>query len=233
LPLVVRSWNVFHGRTFPESRTTYLEEMIRRVTAGRPDVVALQEVPLWALGRLGEWSGMQVRAARAMPALYGPLGRVVSTVNPIRFRSNATGQANALLVDRGLRIVGQRFAILNPELGALDRLLRWRQRRVCHAVDLDDAGGRVTFANLHTDADEAQIARALALVADAERCVICGDFNVTAHAVAGFSPPLGGIDQILVRGLRLVGPPRRWDDERRLVDGRLLSDHAPIEAVIA
>jgi endonuclease/exonuclease/phosphatase family metal-dependent hydrolase len=49
----------------------------------------------------------------------------------------------------------------------------------------------------------------------------------------GFSPPLpGSIDQILVRGLELRDGPSAWPLERRTVDGRVLSDHAPVEAVV-
>jgi endonuclease/exonuclease/phosphatase family metal-dependent hydrolase len=52
--------------------------------------------------------------------------------------------------------------------------------------------------------------------------------------VQTFSPPLsGGIDQILVRGAGFARAPHRWPKERRRVDGRLLSDHAPVEAVLA
>jgi hypothetical protein len=47
----------------------------------------------------------------------------------------------------------------------------------------------------------------------------------------GFSKPISWIDQVLVRGAR-SGPAHRWPDERRLVDGRLLSDHAPVEVTI-
>jgi hypothetical protein len=49
----------------------------------------------------------------------------------------------------------------------------------------------------------------------------------------GFSPPLAGsIDQIFVRGLTLREGPSAWPLERRVVDGRVLSDHAPVEAVV-
>lgn len=232
MPLVVRSWNVFHGRTFPESRRTHLERMVRLVSAGA-DVVALQEVPLWALPKLERWSGMAARWARAMPALYGPLGRAAAAFDPVRFRSQATGQANALLLRRELRITGQRMRILNPELGPVDRLLRWRQRRVCHAVEVEADARDLAVVNAHTDPDPVQIARAVTLVADVDRCILCGDFNVSAHELAGFSAPSEGIDQILVRGLELAEPPARWEDERRRFGRRLLSDHAPIEAVIA
>ena len=40
-------------------------------------------------------------------------------------------------------------------------------------------------------------------VADAERCILCGDFNVPAYAIQDFSRPIEGIDQILVRGVEL------------------------------
>jgi hypothetical protein len=36
---------------------------------------------------------------------------------------------------------------------------------------------------------------------------------------------------VLVRGLP-VARPRVWPDERRRVDGRVLSDHPPVEAVV-
>jgi endonuclease/exonuclease/phosphatase family metal-dependent hydrolase len=209
-----------------------MEDMVRLVSGGA-DVVALQEVPLWALRRLENWSGMTARWAWTMPGLYGPLGRAAAAFDPVRFRSQATGQANALLVGQRLRLTGQRMCILNPELGLRQRLVRWRQRRICHALDLEDGGRRLVVGNLHTDGDPAQVARAVALVADAEACILCGDFNIPAHALAGFSVPLEGIDQILVRGLELLEPPARWNDERRRVGRRLLSDHAPIEAVVA
>jgi endonuclease/exonuclease/phosphatase family metal-dependent hydrolase len=232
LPLVVRSWNLFHGRTWPESRRTHLEEMVRLVSAGA-DVVALQELPLWALPRLQGWSRMNARWSWTMPALYGPLGRAAAAFDPVRFRSQATGQANALLAREELRVIGQRMRILNPDLGLRDRHLRWRQRRTCHTVDVEDRRRRIVVGNLHTDGDPAQIALAAALVADARACILCGDFNIPAHALAGFSAPLRGIDQILVRGLELVEPPVTWEDERRRAGHRLLSDHAPVEAVVA
>jgi endonuclease/exonuclease/phosphatase family metal-dependent hydrolase len=40
-----------------------------------------------------------------------------------------------------------------------------------------------------------------------------------------------GIDHLLVRGLR-AGAPQVWPAERRLREGRLLSDHAPVEVEV-
>ena len=57
MSLLVRTWNLYHGRTYPPSRTLYLRRMVELVTGDRPNLVALQEVPLWALGRLEGWSG--------------------------------------------------------------------------------------------------------------------------------------------------------------------------------
>src|SRR5437870_5317776 len=71
--------------------------------------------------------------------------------------------------------------------------------------------------------------------------VIAGDFNVvigeseTLERLAspdwGFSDPIPGLDQILVRGA-MSTRPERWPDERRRFSGRLLSDHAPVETRI-
>ena len=77
-----------------------------------------------------------------------------------------------------------------------------------------------------------------ALAAPQEPVVLCGDFNVdgqqsrTLRDLAapewGFSAAGKGIDHVLVRGAE-AGPAERWPPERRRLQGRLLSDHAPVE----
>jgi endonuclease/exonuclease/phosphatase family metal-dependent hydrolase len=111
------------------------------------------------------------------------------------------------------------------------------ERRVCQILRLDVEGERLTLANFHATAHENQLARedikrVAELVGNESSCVVCGDFNVPGGALPGFSSSIEGLDQILVRGLRLAKGPTRWPDERRRADGRLLSDHAPVEAVV-
>ena len=68
MPLLVRTWNLFHGNAVPPERRAFLEQMVRLASADRPELLCLQEVPVWALGRLAAWSGMTavgVVAARA------------------------------------------------------------------------------------------------------------------------------------------------------------------------
>jgi endonuclease/exonuclease/phosphatase family metal-dependent hydrolase len=89
----------------------------------------------------------------------------------------------------------------------------------------------VTVVNFHIDGEREQFDRVLALAP--ERSVVAGDANLVAPAAEGFSPPLAGsIDQILVRGLALREGPRAWPVERRVFEGHVLSDHAPVEAVV-
>jgi len=59
--------------------------MIRLISLDAPDVVALQEVPLWALGRLERWSGMRALWAVAVPSLLGPLARVLTVFGRVPF----------------------------------------------------------------------------------------------------------------------------------------------------
>jgi endonuclease/exonuclease/phosphatase family metal-dependent hydrolase len=72
-----------------------------------------------------------------------------------------------------------------------------------------------------------------------EPVLLCGDFNLSTRnsrtladltaAEWGFGGPTPtGIDHILVRGVD-AAPPLRWPVERRFYEGRLLSDHAPVE----
>ena len=206
--------------------------MTRLITLDAPDIVALQEVPLWALRRLERWSGMTVRTAKTMPALLGPLARAVTALDPIRFRSMATGQANAILVNPRFEVGEHRTLVLNPYLSWRARWLQWKHRRVSQALHLTVRGHELVIGNLHAAPVREQIALATDFLGDVERCVLCGDFNLRRFEVAGFSAPIEGLDQILARGLDFLQPPQAWPEERRRVDGVLLSDHAPVEAVI-
>jgi endonuclease/exonuclease/phosphatase family metal-dependent hydrolase len=236
--LLVRSWNVYHGRTHPPTSKLYLEQMVRLVTGDAPDLVALQEVPLWAVRRLERWSGMKAAWAMTMPALLGPLARHVTNADPQRFRSSVTGQANALLVNPHFETGRHRRIVLNPELSRRDRALG-THLRVCHSLELENGRGRVLAANLHASNDPdpllvgVEIDRAVSFLAGSQPCVLCGDFNVRRHVVPGFSEPIDGVDQVLVRGFELERGPEHWPEERRHANGLVLSDHTPVEAVIA
>ena len=213
--------------------------MVDLVTADKPDLVALQEVPLWALGKLDDWTGMAVRWAVTVPALLlAPLAKLVTDLDARRVRSSLTGQANVLLAGRHIELGEQRLLLLNPEVSKWDWLFRrGPQQRFVQAVDATAYGRDFVVANVHTTNRPEQavreLERAAAFLAEAERCVLSGDFNVRRHTVEGYTPPIDGVDQIVVRGLELERGPEAWPRERRTVDGAVLSDHAPVEAVIA
>lgn len=213
--------------------------MIRLVTADAPDVVALQEVPMWAVRRLEDWSGMTASWAMTMPSRLGPLSRRATALDPQRFRSSFSGQANALLVNPHFELGRHRRLVLNEGLSRWNWLLHGAQRRVCQALEVEARGVDVVLANLHASNSPdrrlvvAEIERAADLLAGAARCVLCGDFNLRHHSVPGFTRPIEGIDQLLVRGLEFERGPDVWPEERRRVEGKLLSDHAPVEAVVA
>jgi endonuclease/exonuclease/phosphatase family metal-dependent hydrolase len=210
--------------------------MVRLITADAPDLVALQEVPLWATRKLEDWSGMTAAWVVAMPARLGPLARRFTDLDPARFRSAFTGQANALLVNPHFVVRWHRRVVLNPDLSRPEWLLGRGQRRVCQALAVEARGVELVVANLHASTSPrlatAEAARAAELLAGAERCILCGDFNVPRHSVPGFSEPIDGIDQVLVRGLALERGPEAWPEARRRAGGSVLSDHAPVEAVI-
>jgi endonuclease/exonuclease/phosphatase family metal-dependent hydrolase len=221
VPLVVRTWNLFHGNAWPPTRRAYLREMIELVTSDGPDVVCLQEIPLWALSQLGRWSGMTVTSAvaRRPRVRSAELGRRITDVHHGRLRSAVTGEADAMLISSKLRFDEERSAVMS------ERPLR----RIAHSVRLDDD---ILVANFHIGSDETQWEAVGEFVKFAERVVLAGDANIRGAWLHGFSLPLtDSIDQILVRGLPST-PPVRWADERRTLHGRLLSDHAPVELTV-
>jgi endonuclease/exonuclease/phosphatase family metal-dependent hydrolase len=230
VPLLVRTWNLFHGNTVPPGRRAYLEEMVRLVTVDRPAAVCLQEVPVWALRRLEGWSGMTARGVVAARPRLGSaeLGRVLTGLHHGLLRSALTGQANAILVDRSLHVDDERTLMVSSA----------GERRVCQSVRVDD---RFVLCNFHVTggvpADE-QFVRVVQFAAGQdEHVVIAGDANLVPPAgeaygllrELGFSEPALRIDQILVRGLPAT-PPALWVARRD--DGTVLSDHAVVELTV-
>jgi endonuclease/exonuclease/phosphatase family metal-dependent hydrolase len=260
--VLVRSWNLFHGNTVPPQRRAYLDEMVRLASADDPDVLCLQEVPVWALGRF------TVGDVAARPTL-GPLpigaglGRKLTDVHHGALRSAFSGQGNAVLVSPRLRLLSHERLTLNTRrfrdaqgrrlgLGAVARLAWAKERRIVQALRLAGEDGRTyLIANTHCTSfppdnriAQAELMRAAWFASSSalpeDVLVLAGDFNATATSAAvreltspdwGFSAAGPGIDHVLVRGAA-AGPVHRWPAERRRHEGRLLSDHAPVEVEI-
>jgi endonuclease/exonuclease/phosphatase family metal-dependent hydrolase len=214
--LLVRTWNVFHGNASPPERRAFLREAVRLISADGPDVVRLQELPVWSLPCLDHWSAMTAVGDVAARPSIGPLpstaeiGRLLTEPNHGLFRSLFTGQANGILLGPRLRLVEHQRVILNPRpyrraqarrlrLGVVERLAWGKERRVCQVVRVRGGGGAtLVLANLHATSfprdkrlAAAEVRRAATFVdgfADpAEPVLLCGDFNLGV----GDSPLLG------------------------------------------
>jgi endonuclease/exonuclease/phosphatase family metal-dependent hydrolase len=182
--------------------------MVRLASADRPAVVCLQEVPVWALGLLDDWSGMPAVGAVAQRPTVGPfpstpeLGRVLTRLHEGLLRSAFTGQANAILLGSDLQVREHRHVILNPfrfrraqarrlGLGIVERLAWSKERRVCHAVRVQRGGGTLVVGNLHATGfpdkrvPDAELLRAAVFVdgmaRPGEPVLLCGDFNVSVR----------------------------------------------------
>ena len=219
--MLVRTWNLFHGNAVPPERHAYLREMVDLVTADDPDVVCLQEVPVWALGKLEGWSGMRVVAGVGAEPLLGSaeLGRLVTDLHHGILRSAVTGEALAVLVARRHAVIDERRDRVGPN-------------RVLVGVHLERGPFVGDFHVTGGAAAEEQFRRVVELVPDGP-AVLAGDVNLRPpYDAVGWSQPLAeSIDQILVRGLPATAPVA-WPAERRRVHGKLLSDHAPVELTV-
>lgn len=228
MPIIVRSWNVFHGNTMPPSRRGHLDAMLALATADAPGVVCLQEVPVWALGRLEAWSGMGTHGLVARrprrPALASAW---ITRLHQGFFRSLLAGQANAILVARGRA---------SESLGWIQISEPGRERRVVQAVRIENLG---VVANLHATnavstpsipAAELERARLFldSVARPGEARILAGDLNLRNPVVPGYENGGPGIDHILVAGAT-AAPLSVWERQRRIHNGRVLSDHAPVE----
>jgi endonuclease/exonuclease/phosphatase family metal-dependent hydrolase len=246
----------------------FLKEMVE-LAAEDAEVLCLQELPVWAIGALDDWSGKRAVTDVAQRARLGPLpstaelGRVITALNQGLFRSAFTGQANAILLRPELRLIDHRSVVLNPfsfrraqarrlGLGLLARLAWGRERRVCQVVRVQRGEETLVIGNLHATSHpdkrlpDAELLRAAVfidgLARPQEPVLLAGDFNVGLRSsrtladltgpewgFAGATPT--GIDHVLVRGAD-AGRAARWEPARRAFDGRLLSDHAPVEVEV-
>ena len=200
--MLLRSWNIFHGNTFPARRRRYVEQMVRLICEDDPVVVCLQEVPPFALPRLERWAGRTAVGDVAMRArIPGPLGVKLTDLHSGFIRSGVEGQANAMLVAPGVEVLSHEVVVLNPRRfrrREAERLgLHWRarlawalERRICQVSRLRLGDGRVILAaNLHATSyprdkrlADAELLRAATFVdarAEGEPVILAGDFNVT------------------------------------------------------
>ncbi len=270
--MLVRTWNLFHGNTVPPGRKAHLRTMVELIAVGNPDAVCLQEVPAWALGSLGEWSGMKAVTARARRPTLGPLpipaslGRALTAPHHGKIRSAFSGQGNAILIPNDAEIRKVKGITLNTnvfceEQGAKLELspkmmARWeKERRVCQVVQYElPSRRRLLVANLHATScpqnyhlPDAELRRATNFIERAseveESLIVAGDFNITreqsetiqalmaAPPESRWSDSGPQIDHVLLH--RAVAESVRvWPDAEREYQGRLLSDHAPVEVQV-
>jgi len=197
----VRSWNVFHGRTYPPGRHAHLEDAIGLASADRPDILCLQELPVWSLPLLEAWTGMVAVGEKTVQPIPLPvaLSRRLTDLHHGILRSLLTGQANAVLVGPRLRVLERRRLVLNDRsfrkehvprlrLSLRARVAWWKERRVCQAVRVALPDGRTALilnlhaTNAHGRLAELELTRAVRLgselAIDGEGVVFAGDFNV-------------------------------------------------------
>ena len=206
--MLVRTWNLFHGNTVPPGRRAYLRKMVELVTADRPDLVCLQEVPAWALGSVGAWAGMKAVGVRARRPTLGPFpvaashGRALTSLHHGVLRSAFAGQGNAILIPSDATIRATKTITLNTNVFCEERgaklglstkaMRRWeRERRICHLVQYElPSRRRFLAATLHatnypsdTRLADAELRRAASFVergAELEEVlIVAGDFNIT------------------------------------------------------
>jgi endonuclease/exonuclease/phosphatase family metal-dependent hydrolase len=217
--MLVLTWNLFHGRSVPETPRSLLDDFAEQLAAWAWDVALLQEVPPWWPAALGRACGASARSAPTSRNWLLPASRRLAERRPDVIKSWGGG-ANAILV-RGEGVLDHRVCTLR----------RWPERRVAHGVRLERGWW---VCNLHAQAHseeraQADVARAAATAIAwslGAPTVLGGDLN-TRHPVApGFAAAAGdGVDHVLVRHLRGV--------RSSTLDRGRLSDHVPVLAELA
>lgn len=220
MALRILTWNLFHGRSKPDTPHSLLPEFAALLASWEWDVALLQEVLPWWPVELGRACGASARMALTSRNVLSPLQRLVAEPRPDVFKS-WSGGCNAILV-RGHAIREHRIVRL--------RLLP--ERRVAHGVRLDD-GTWVTnlHAQVHLDrqaqADVDRAGEATTYWAAGEPAILGGDFNLKGEPTAfGFRHLAGHwVDHVLGRDMRAAG-------RGHTLHRGTLSDHAPLTVAV-
>jgi endonuclease/exonuclease/phosphatase family metal-dependent hydrolase len=226
MALRILTWNLFHGRSVPDTPRELLPEFAERLAGYEWDVALLQEVPPWWPVPLARAAGASARMTLTARNFLLPVRRLVAGSRPDVAKSWGGG-SNAILV-RGQAIAEHQ-----------SRPLRlFPERRVAHGVRLAD-GTWVT--NLHAQVHLDAHARAdLELAAATTRAwaggapaVLGGDCNLQgAVAVPGFEHLAGNwVDHVFGRGMRAAGRTPRMD-RPTVGGGAFLSDHRPLTVAV-
>jgi len=211
----VLTWNLFHGRAVPGAGRQLVDEFAAALAGWAWDVALLQEVPPWWPPVLARACDADARTALTSRNALLALRRALATRHPDLMRSSG-GSANAILV-RCARITDHRRLTLR----------HWPERRVCHAVALEDGPWCANLhAQVHSEARaQADIARAAAAAlawAHDGPAVLGGDFNVRNPVALGFALLGGhGVDHLLGHRMRPAGVVELPERGR-------LSDHAAV-----
>lgn len=236
----VLTWNLFHGRSVPETPRSLLGEFQAALSAWEWDVALLQEVPPWwppALARAAGADHARTALTSRNQALW--LRRAIAERRPDLIRSGGGG-ANAILLRPGAGVLADHRR---------HTLTRRPERRVAHAVALragaagaltGDHGVPLWIGNLHaSEADPLPRARAdgtraaawLGAVASGGPAILAGDFNDRAPEHPGLRAVASrSVDHVLVpAGIDAVGRAHTLR-RARTIDGatRRLSDHPPL-----
>jgi len=235
-PVRVLSWNLFHGRSLPETRRPLLHEFCGALDGWEWDVALLQEVPPWWPPLLARATGAPwARTALTSRNQLLCARRAVASRRPDLARSNGGG-ANAILVraDAGVVVDHRRHRLtLRPE------------RRVAHAVALRGTAltdGVLWVGNLHaSQADPLDRARAdgaraedwlLGLPGAGDAIVLGGDFNDREPPPGRPLRPVASrsVDHVQVGAALTAAGEATVLRRARRVDGemRRLSDHPPL-----
>src|SRR6476660_6394038 len=134
--------------------------MLRLATADDPDVLCLQEVPAWALGRFTIGDVAARPAIGPLPIPWG-VGRALTDLHHGLLRSAFAGQGHAIQLSPRLRATAHWVLTLNTRrfrdaqaralgLSTVDRFAWGKERRIVQAVRLVAGDGRsYLVANMH------------------------------------------------------------------------------------
>ena len=220
----VLSWNLFHGRSVPGTRSDLLDHFAALLSSWSWDVALLQEVPPWWPDVLAREAGAEPQTARTSRNIGLPLRRAVAHRDPELMKSNGGG-SNAILA---------RVPI--AEYRAVRLRLR-PERRVAQIAELRDGtvvanfhgSVRVALAQVELGRLRAHVLRAAGTPAGP--VVLGGDLNLREPRVPGMDHVAArDVDHIFAAGLRSLGSEVLTAQVRAGGRSVTLSDHPPLVA---